>query len=149
MKKTLVGFITVIALTVGLSAWTTSPLSASQDTQNKKTDTPGIAGKWKMSVDSPEGAISCSLLLVQDGKKVTGTFSSPHGDLPLEGEFAVRTLTFSVTLDGHGPGKTVFDAKLRDDGTLAGKLSGPMGDMAWTAERVTTMTAELTSAQTR
>ena len=32
--------------------------------------------------------------------------------------------------------KLVFSAKLRDDGTLAGYLSGEMGDMNWTAERV-------------
>lgn len=76
-------------------------------------------------------------VLKEDGKKVTGTLSSPHGDLPLEGEFADGTLTFVATLDeGGNTVRLTFTAKLNDDGTLAGTMSGLQSDVKWTAVRV-------------
>ena len=76
-----------------------------------------------------------SLVLKQDEKRVTGTFVSGHGpDLALTGEFADGTLKLEST--DHGDSKVIFNAKLKEDGTLAGYVSGPMGDMKWTAERV-------------
>jgi hypothetical protein len=112
-------------------------LYAQQD--KSKTAAPTVAGKWTMSVQSDQGAISASLVVNLDGSKVTGTFTSDHtGEAPLEGKFADGTLTFAVTLHGDsGAGMEIdFNGKLKDDGTLGGTLSGPMGEMAWTASRV-------------
>src|SRR5436309_2765044 len=92
MKNRLSGFITIIALTAGLSALATIAVHAQQD---KKTHT--IAGNWTMSVDSPHGAMTMGLALKQDGKTITGTFASPHGDLAIEGEFADPTLKLATT----------------------------------------------------
>ena len=102
MEKKFAGFIAVIVL-----ACTTGSLNAQAE---KKSTTPTVAGIWTMSVESPHGAMTMGLTLKQDEKKVTGTFSSPHGESPVEGEFA--------------------------DGTLAGYVSSQMGDMPWTAKRV-------------
>ena len=95
----------------------------------------GVAGTWSVAVDSPHGAATMSLILKQDGKKVTGTFVSGHApDMALEGEFADGALKLESA--GGGDEKVIFNAKLKEDGTLAGYVSGPMGDMKWTAERV-------------
>ena len=76
-----------------------------------------------------------SLVLKQEAKKVTGTFVSGHGpDLALDGEFADGTLKLESANADHD--KVIFNATLKEDGTLAGYVSGPMGDMRWTAERV-------------
>ena len=42
----------------------------------------GVAGKWTMNVDtgSAHGIMTMGLTLAQDGKDVSGTFHSPHGD---------------------------------------------------------------------
>ena len=80
-------------------------------------------------------AAAMSLVLKQDANKVTGTFISGHGpDLALEGEFADGTLRLESA--GGGDTKVIFNGKLKDEGTLAGYVSGPMGDMKWTGERV-------------
>jgi hypothetical protein len=115
----------------GLAAWGTGSLHAQGDT---KAAAPAVAGKWTMKVEgSPHGVTTMGLALKQNGKKVTGTFASPHGDMPVEGKFEDATLTLATS---GGDSQITFNAKLKDDGTLAGFLSSSMGDMTWTAERV-------------
>ncbi|HEX9366848.1 MAG TPA: hypothetical protein VF921_09480 [Vicinamibacterales bacterium] len=116
--KTLVAAVAVLALEVSASA-----------------AAPNVAGTWSVAVEGPHGAGTMSLILKQDDKKVTGTFVSGHGpDMALVGELADGTLKLESA--DSGDSKVIFNAKLKDDGTLAGYVSGPMGDMQWTAERV-------------
>ena len=76
------------------------------------------------------------LVLKQDGKKVTATPAPPHGsEIPLEGEFVGGTLKLSTSSQGGEAPHATLNAVLKSDGTLAGYLSGPMGDMQWTASR--------------
>jgi hypothetical protein len=127
-----------VMLVVGPSAWKSGALVAQETPKtDARSAAPSVAGSWTMSIESPE-AMSASLTLKQDGQHVTGTFSSDHtGEAALAGEFVDGTLTFSITADaGHGPMQIGFRAKLKDDGTLTGTLTGPMGEMSWTAERV-------------
>jgi hypothetical protein len=96
---------------------------------------PGVAGTWAVSVEGPHGGASMSLVLTQDAAKVAGTFVTGHGpDLALHGEFADGKLKLESA--GSGDDKVIFNATLKDDGTLAGYVSGPMGDLKWTAARV-------------
>jgi hypothetical protein len=125
MRKEFAPVILVVALAASLTA------QAAQQAKGTKT----VAGKWTMSVDSPHGATTMGLVLEQEGKKVTGTFASPHGDFPVEGEFADRTLKLATTTHGADSPEMTLNAKLKDNGTLAGYLSSSMGDMMWTAER--------------
>ena len=104
-------------------------------TMSARAAAPEVGGTWTVAVEGPHGAASMSLVLKQDATKVTGTFISGHGhDLTLEGEFADGTLKLE-SADG-GDSKVIFNARMKDDGTLAGYVSGPMGDMKWTGERV-------------
>jgi hypothetical protein len=97
---------------------------------------PTVTGTWTMTVEGgPHGSATMSLILKQDGSKVTGTFSSGHSaDMPVTGEFAEGSLKIQTAADKDGDTVT-FNAKMKDDGTLAGYLSSPMGDMKWTATR--------------
>jgi hypothetical protein len=94
-----------------------------------------VAGTWTMTVEgSPHGNTTMGLTLKQDGARVSGTFNSPHGDMPIDGEFVDGHLKMATT-GSNDDEKILFDAKLTDGGTLAGYLSSPMGDMKWTASR--------------
>jgi hypothetical protein len=96
---------------------------------------PSVAGDWTVTVpDSPHGAMTMGLTLKQDGTKISGTFSSGHmAGIAVSGEFANSELKLETA--GAADEKIVFNAKMKDDGTLAGYLSSPMGDMKWTASR--------------
>jgi hypothetical protein len=100
------------------------------------TGAASVAGTWSLAVvDSPHGPAAMSLALKQDGTRVNGTFVSGHmPDMTLEGEFVDGVLKLESADDGDH--KIIFKGKLKDDGTLAGSVSGPMGEMKWTAERV-------------
>jgi hypothetical protein len=97
---------------------------------------PSVTGTWSVTVEgSPHGNMAAGLTLKQDGTKVTGTFSTGHSpDMTVSGEFVNGELKIETPPDGDS--KIVFNARLKDDGTLAGYLSSPMGDMKWTASRV-------------
>jgi hypothetical protein len=92
-----------------------------------------VAGRWTMAVDSPHEAAEMGLTLSQDGSRVTGTFASPHGDMPVQGEFADGNLKLATTSEEAG---ITFSAKLKDKDTLTGYISSSMGDMTFTAKRV-------------
>jgi len=99
----------------------------------------GVAGNWSIAIDGPpgHGEMTASLVLKQDGKKVSGTLATDHaGALKVEGEFADGTLTLEVASPNGDAQKTTMTAKVKEDGTLAGYLSGPMGDMKCTGKRV-------------
>jgi hypothetical protein len=97
---------------------------------------PTVTGAWSVTVEgSPHGNQTMGLTLKQDGSKVTGTFSSGHSpDMAVSGEFANDELKIETA--GDADEKIIFTAKLKEDGTLAGYVSSPMGDMKWTASRV-------------
>ena len=103
-----------------------------------KADTASVAGKWAISLTNDQAPMEAGLTLTQNGAKVAGTFTSDHtGEAPVEGEFANGTLTFSIMLHGSSDPQMRVDfiGKMKDDGTLAGTLKGPMGEMSWTATR--------------
>jgi hypothetical protein len=116
---------TIVAATIALV--TCAALAAAQH-----SSTASVAGTWTITVeDSPHGKLTMGLTLKQDGKNVSGTFASPHGDMPVTGEVADETLSLATA------GREItFTAKLTDHDTLTGVLSSEMGDMKWTATRV-------------
>ncbi len=95
-----------------------------------------VTGSWTMSVTGgPHGDATMGLVLTQEGTKVTGTFASGHSpDMAVSGEIVDEALKLETAADGEH--RIIFTAKLKQDGTLAGIISSPMGDMKWTAERV-------------
>lgn len=120
------------AALVVVAALALSPLAA----QEKKASAPSVTGKWTMTVDAgPHGITTMGLVLEQKGTRVTGTFASPHGDLPVEGEFVDGTLKLATTAES-ADSQITFEARLKDARTLSGYLSSQRGDMKWTAERL-------------
>jgi hypothetical protein len=95
-----------------------------------------VSGRWVLAIKGgPHGDTTMGLTLKQEGSKVTGTFASPHGDVPVTGEFADHALELATVVRSADDPSVTFKAKLKDDGTLAGYLSSQMGDMSFTAER--------------
>jgi len=95
-----------------------------------------VAGKWDMTIDTDQGAMQASLDLKQDGKKVTGTITSPQGPASLEGEYADGKLAFSISFDSpNGSMQIGFKATAKDDGSLAGTLDFGQGEIPWRAVR--------------
>jgi hypothetical protein len=99
-------------------------------------DPPSVAGTWSVTVkgQGAHGDMPAELALKQDGRKVTGTLTAHGSGRAVEGEYAGGTLTLSTTAE-DADHRLTLTARLEDDGTLDGYLSGPMGDLRWTASR--------------
>lgn len=96
-----------------------------------------VEGNWTMSLDGPQGPMQIALVLKQEGTKITGSMTSQMGETSLEGTYEGGKLAFGIYFEGpNGAMEIYFAAELKEDGTLAGSLSGPMGDLPWVAERV-------------
>lgn len=95
-----------------------------------------LSGNWDMKVKGPaaHGDLAATLLLTHKEDKVTGTFSAHGNEHKLAGTFKGGTLSLESTDTPADKGLS-FTAKLQEDGTLTGFVSGPMGDMKWTASR--------------
>jgi hypothetical protein len=95
-----------------------------------------IAGSWQLTVKGPaaHGDMSASMQLSQKGENVTGTLAAHGNEHTLKGTFAEGTLNLEATDVPHDKSLTLH-GKVKEDGTLAGYLSGPMGDMQWTGVR--------------
>lgn len=116
---------------------TTAPAMASQAPAAATADTTKVDGKWAMNVETPQGAMDVALDLKSEGKKITGTISSPQGDAPLEGEFDDGKIMFAISIDSpEGAMAIGFAGAMKEDGTMAGTLTGPFGEAPWSASRV-------------
>jgi hypothetical protein len=90
-----------------------------------------VAGTWVMSFPG----ISMQMMLTQDGEKVSGTLDSPHGLVPLKGEFSKGKLTLAGAPTPTHPIDVSATATLLADGSLAGSVSVNQTEMAFTAVR--------------
>ena len=127
MKKT----VSMIGILVAALA-----LTLTADERQAKKDSPTVGGNWTMTVKAQgaHGEMTASLALTQQGKKITGRFVAHGSDRPIAGEFADAKLKVATT-DGEPDSRITLTASLKDDNTLAGYVSGPMGDLQWTAVR--------------
>jgi hypothetical protein len=116
MKKLSVGFVFMMVLAMSVVS-----LYAQQS----------VAGKWIMSVQG----MSLRLVMTQDGEKISGTLESPHGDIPLTGEFSKGKLILAGASTESHPVRFAGTANLRADGSLAGNISANEMEMSFTAVR--------------
>ena len=128
-----------LAAVVLAAAGIVSAQQAQQPKPEAKPETQapaGVAGKWILTVETQNGTMNPTLDLKVDGKKLTGTITGPQGDAPLTGELADNKLTFSINVQtNNGNMKIDFAGTLKADGTLAGTMAFPQGEIPWTGAR--------------
>jgi hypothetical protein len=94
-------------------------------------DTPAnVTGTWKVSVTGEAGNAEQTLVLKQDGRKITGTFKGPRQSGPLEGTVDGKSISFHVRT------RVPLDYKGTIEGdTMQGTLTGKGKTGNWTAAR--------------
>jgi hypothetical protein len=89
-----------------------------------------VAGNWNVAVSGASGKTTQTIVLTQDGGKITGTFKGPRQSGTIDGTVDGKNIKFHVTaripLDYTG---TVDGDSMK--GTMSGR--GQQGD--WTATR--------------
>ena len=93
-----------------------------------KANAADVAGTWNLKVETQAGTGTPTLVLAQDGEKLTGTYTGRFGKSPITGTIKGNALDFSFTASGP-----MGSAEVRYNGTVDGNdVSGTMtmGSMA-------------------
>ena len=94
-----------------------------------------IVGKWNLTVQTPMGEQSSTLVLNDDGTGITSSQlgSSDINDAKIDGDRA----TFTVKIEVMGQ-ETVLEGSATADGdSITGQYQSPMGVAGFTGQRAT------------
>lgn len=94
-----------------------------------------VAGSWELSINGPEGVITATADLKQDGEKITGSIASPQGTVDLTGTASGKTVNLAFSIAGpNGP----LDIKVTGEvegADMKGMIDFGMGQADFTAKR--------------
>jgi hypothetical protein len=99
--------------------------------------TGGVAGKWNIALQTPQGEFPLTATLTQDGEKVAGTLSSQIGEMPVNGTLKGSALNLEfVAVTPNGDITITMTGNVEGAG-LTGKANfGGMGEADWKGTRV-------------
>jgi hypothetical protein len=119
---------------------TTTDTTASTSTTTASTTTTGggYGGTWDVMVKTPGGDFPATATLVDDGGKLSGTFGSQMGEVPVSGTVEGKSIKLTMTPQTpNGTMTVVLTGDLEGDSIVNGKaeIEG-MGQMEWSAKRI-------------
>jgi hypothetical protein len=94
-----------------------------------------VAGSWELSINGPEGPITATADLKQDGEKVTGSITSPQGSTELSGTFTGKTLALAFQIQSP---QGALDIKVNGEvagSDMKGVIDFGMGMADFTAKK--------------
>jgi hypothetical protein len=103
----------------------------------QKKEDAKVAGKWEMTWEGPQGMISTTLVLEQDGGKLKGTMTGPRGgETAVSGKVKGQDVELTVKRETpRGEFTMVYKGKL-DGETLKGTAEMGPRTLNWTARRL-------------
>jgi len=125
LRKHLITTITIITVALLLAA---APAVGAQSTN--------VSGNWKLTLETPNGTANPSLVLKQDGEKLTGTYKGRFGESPLEGAVKGKEIKFTVKVNAQGQEILLEYAGTVEGDTMKGKVKfGDMGDADFSGKK--------------
>ncbi len=95
-----------------------------------------VTGAWLMTVEAPEGTAHPTILLKQEGEKITGTYRGRMGESELSGTIKGSEIRFSVTLKFQDVSYVVvYSGSVSDDSMKGTARFGDTGTGDWSAKR--------------
>ncbi|MBK6487375.1 MAG: hypothetical protein IPF98_10995 [Gemmatimonadetes bacterium] len=96
-----------------------------------------VTGTWAFSVTTANGTGTPTVVLKQDGEKLTGTYESPRlGVRELEGTVKGNDIRFALKGAGDGAPTLTFIGVVVDKDHMNGELDmGGMGSATFTGQR--------------
>jgi len=94
-----------------------------------------VAGGWDLSINGPEGPITSTATLKQDGENVTGSIETPAGPAELKGTLKGKTLNVSFSIQGPNGALEVKVNGEVDGASMKGVIDFGMGMADFTAKK--------------
>jgi hypothetical protein len=95
----------------------------------------GVAGAWDLSINGPEGPITATATLKQDGEKVTGSIETPQGNAQMTGTFKGKALNLEFTIPGPNGNLDIKVNGEVDGASMKGMIDFGMGMADFTAKK--------------
>jgi hypothetical protein len=97
----------------------------------------GFVGKWEVMLKTPGGDMPATATLTYDNGKVSGSFGSPLGEVPVSGTAEGNALKITmIAQTPQGDMTVVLTGDLDGDNIVHGKADvAGMGQMEWSAKR--------------
>ncbi|HEY6403044.1 MAG TPA: hypothetical protein VI479_16615 [Blastocatellia bacterium] len=124
LRKQIIGAITIFAATFMLAVLTVGAQTAN------------VSGNWKLTLETPNGPASPSIVLKQEGEKLTGTYKGRFGESPLEGAVKGKEIKFTVKVNAQGQEFVLEYAGAVEGDTMKGKVKfGDMGEADFSGKK--------------
>ncbi|HEY7182079.1 MAG TPA: hypothetical protein VIC84_11700 [Blastocatellia bacterium] len=119
----------IAAITIITAAFMLAVLTAGAQSTN-------VSGNWKLTLETPNGPANPSLVLKQDGEKLTGTYKGRFGESPLEGAVKGKDIKFTVKVNAQGQEIVLEYAAAVEGDTMKGKVKfGDMGEADFSGKK--------------
>jgi hypothetical protein len=95
-----------------------------------------VTGNWKLTIETPNGPGTPSLVLKQEGEKLTGTYKGRFGESPLEGTVKGNEIKFTVKVNAQGNELAIEYAGTLEGDTMKGKVKfGEFGEGTFSGKK--------------
>ena len=94
-----------------------------------------VAGAWDLTINGPEGPITATATLKQDGEKVTGSIETPQGTAEMTGTFKGKTLNLAFQIPGPNGNLDIKVNGEVDGASMKGVIDFGMGMADFTAKK--------------
>jgi len=95
-----------------------------------------VSGNWKLTFETQNGTANPSLVLKQDGEKLTGTYKGRFGESPLEGAVKGKEIKFTVKVNAQGQEFKLEYAGTVEGDAMKGKVKiGDMGEADFSGKK--------------
>jgi len=94
-----------------------------------------VAGTWEMSSEGPNGPVTQTLTIQQDGATIKGTLTGRRGETPFEGTVAGNKVSFTIKRETPNGTFTIEYSATVDGDAMKGTAHSERGGRDWTAKR--------------
>lgn len=118
--------------------WSGKRVAAQPKSGEKPADAkPDVSGTWNVSVATSSISANPTLVLKQDGEKLTGTYiSQQYGEFALEGRVRDKAINFSFTMTIEGNPLLVTFGGTAEQDSMSGRVNyGDLVEGTFTAKR--------------
>ena len=99
-------------------------------------DAANVNGEWNLTVETPNGTGTPSVIFKQDGENLTGTYKGRFGESSVKGTIKGNDIKFSVTISPQGQDIVIEYSGTVDGDSMKGKARfGEMSEGSFTGKR--------------
>ena len=119
----------------GQGDWTAARTSAPAAAP-EGTSAIDLSGTWALQVVTDAGTRTPTVVLKQDGQKLSGTYKSQLGEAPVTGQIKEKEFSFEVTLSFDGTPITIVYTGAVEESAIKGRVTvGDLGSGTFTGKR--------------